>query len=74
MGRISVRFCQAEDLNFVEVNFMMNKKYLSMAIIGVTLCIMACVNLLLNTNSLLAFIQIVFGIPFVVIGFRKIKK
>ncbi len=53
---------------------MMNKKYLSMAIIGVTLCIMACVNLLLNTNSLLAFIQIVFGIPFVVIGFRKIKK
>lgn len=74
MGRISVRFCQAEDLNFVEVNFMMNKKYLSMAIIGVTLCIMACVNLLLNTNSLLAFIQIVFGIPFIVIGFRKIKK
>lgn len=52
----------------------MNKKYLNMTVIGVVLCFMACVNLLLNINNILAFVQIVFGILFVVIGLKKIKK
>ena len=52
----------------------MNKKYLSMAVIGVVLCLMACVNLLLKMNIVLAVIQIVFGIPFVVIGLKKMKE
>lgn len=42
-----------------------------MTIIGVVLCVLACVNLLLNMNNVLTFIQIVFGIPFVVIGLKK---
>lgn len=53
---------------------MMNKKYLGMTIIGVVLCMMALVNLFLNTNSLLPLVQIIFGVPFVVTGFKKIRK
>jgi hypothetical protein len=50
-----------------------SKKYLSMLIIGMVLCILACVNLLLKNNYIITFIQIVFGIPFVAIGIKNVK-
>ncbi len=51
----------------------MNKKYLNMLIIGMVLCMLACVNLLLKNYHIITFIQIVFGIPFVVIGIKNLK-
>lgn len=51
----------------------MRKKYLNMAVIGVVFCLMACVNLLLDINGILALVQIVFGIPFVVTGLIRIS-
>lgn len=51
----------------------MEKKYLSKLIMGILLCMLACGNLLLEKYNILTFIQIVFGIPFVVIGIKNIK-
>lgn len=51
----------------------MREKYLSMLIIGISLCMMACVNLLLKYFHIVTLIQIVFGIPFVIIGIKNIK-
>lgn len=41
--------------------------------IGIILCMMACVNLLLKNFHIVTLIQIVFGIPYVIIGIRNIK-
>ena len=51
----------------------MRKKYMSMLSIGIILCMMACVNLLLKNSHIVTLIQIVFGIPYVIIGIRNIK-
>lgn len=51
----------------------MEKKYLNKLIIGISLCVLGCGNLLLENYNIITFIQIVFGIPFVVIGIWNIK-
>lgn len=51
----------------------MRKKYLSILIIGISLCMMASVNLALKNFHIVTLIQIVFGIPFVIIGIKNIK-
>lgn len=51
----------------------MRKKYLSLLIIGISLCMMACVDLLLKNFHIVTLIRIVFGIPFIIIGIKNVK-
>lgn len=51
----------------------MRKKYLGMLAIGITLCALACVNLLLKNFDIVTLVQILFGVPFVIVGIKNAK-